>query len=385
MFVQILHMSYFEFLTDFIDPVAKNEIAENEVFAPHQVGYSMHTYENTMPALDEVDIILIGCAENRGADLNIINDNTPNDIRKAFYALYHWHNDVSIADIGNIKQGRTLADSYAALTAVIKELLPLGKKIIILGGSHDLTLAQYQAYSTLQHIIEVSCIDACIDMESDTIAKHQSFLLDILTTEPNYVKHYNHIGFQSYLVHPHLLETIDKLRLDCYRLGKIKEHIEDMEPVLRHTHLLSVDISAIQYSYAPANIISPNGLTGEEICTLMQYAGMSNTITTTGIYGFRSEQDIHCLTAKQISQMLWYFMDGISRGKLEADLSDRENFNEFHVAFAEVESHFLQSKRTGRWWMQLPNKSYMPCSYYDYLKASQNGMPERWLRAQERL
>lgn len=377
-------MSHFNFLTDFIDPVSKTEIADNEVFTPHQIGHIIKVYEKNIPDLDNVDVILIGCAENRGSNPSIIKDNIPNDIRKAFYSLYHWHTDVHIADVGNIKQGLTLADSYAALTAVLKEILPLNKKIIILGGSHDLTIPQYQAYAALEHIIEATCIDALINMEQNTAHKDHSFLLDVLTTEPNYVKHYNHIGFQSYFVHPHLLETIDKLRLDCYRLGKVKEHIEDMEPVLRHTHLLSIDIAAIQHSYAPASTLSPNGLTGEEICTLMQYAGMSNTVTTTGIYGLTTEKDMHDLTAKQIAQMLWYYMDGVSRGKLEADLEDREQFNEFHVAFAEVEAHFLQSKRTGRWWMELPNQSFMPCSYYDYLKASQNGMPERWLRAQER-
>ena len=45
---------------------------------------------------------------------------------------------------------------------------------------------------------------------------------------------------------------------------------------------------------------------------------------------------------------------------------------------------FLQSKKTGRWWMQLPNKKFIACSYKDYVQASQNEIPERWLRAQER-
>jgi hypothetical protein len=49
-----------------------------------------------------------------------------------------------------------------------------------------------------------------------------------------------------------------------------------------------------------------------------------------------------------------------------------------------VETIFLQSKKTGRWWMQLPNKNYIACSYNDYMLASHNEIPERWLRAQER-
>ena len=96
------------------------------------------------------------------------------------------------------------------------------------------------------------------------------------------------------------------------------------------------------------------------------------------------DRDVHQLTAKQIGQMLWYFIDGRSRGKREASLEEKDSFNEFHTAFAEVETTFLQSKKTGRWWMQLPDRKFIACSYKDYLLASSNEIPERWLRAQER-
>jgi len=82
--------------------------------------------------------------------------------------------------------------------------------------------------------------------------------------------------------------------------------------------------------------------------------------------------------------MLWYFIDGKSRSKQEASIDDRHNFNEYHSFFTEIDTIFLQSKKTGRWWMQLPNKKFIACSYTDYLHASQNEIPERWLRAQER-
>jgi hypothetical protein len=72
---------------------------------------------------------------------------------------------------------------------------------------------------------------------------------------------------------------------------------------------------------------------------------------TIGIYGYRPELDKEYLTAKQISHMLWYLMDGKSRGKREAMMEERNFFNEYHTAFAEVDTVFLQSKKTGRWWM----------------------------------
>jgi len=201
---------------------------------------------------------------------------------------------------------------------------------------------------------------------------------------PNYLKHYNHIGFQSYYVHPIVLETLDKLRFDCYRVGNVKEALDEMEPVIRNSHLFSFDMSALGNAYSPASTISPNGLTGEEACALFRYAGMSPTISTVGIYGYNPHHDQQELSAKQIAQQLWYLLDGRSRGKREASLTDKDSFNEYYMAFAEVETVFLQSKKTGRWWMQLPDKKFIACSYKDYLLASSNEIPERWLRAQER-
>jgi len=44
----------------------------------------------------------------------------------------------------------------------------------------------------------------------------------------------------------------------------------------------------------------------------------------------------------------------------------------------------MQSKKTNRWWMQMPDKNFIACSYKDYVSASTNDIPERWLRALER-
>jgi formiminoglutamase len=223
-----------------------------------------------------------------------------------------------------------------------------------------------------------------IDIDIDSRRKNDHFLMEMLTGEPNFIRHYNHIAFQSYYVHPHMLQTMDKLRFDCFRVGQVKESLDEMEPVIRNSQLFSFDISAIANSYAPASRVSPNGLNGEEACVLMRFAGMSTGVSSIGIYGFEERLDRDELTAKQISQMIWYAIDGRSRGRREASLDEKSSFNEFHLAFAEVETVFLQSKKTGRWWMQLPDKSFMACSHKDYVLASNNEIPERWLRAQER-
>ena len=360
------------------------QLNEDNGYTDGQLGKHISIYENEMPDITNADIVFVGINETRGAGVFENNTNAADAIRKQLYQLHYWHTDIIMADMGNVEIGATLKDSYAALQTVLAELLSMKKTVVILGGSHDITLAQYGAYKELQQIIEATCIDANINLKAENPLRSENFLLEMLTGEPNMVKHYNHIGFQSYFVHPRLLETIDKLRFDCYRVGAARENLEDMEPVIRNTNLLSFDISAIKYSDSPASTDSPNGFNGEEACILARFAGLSNKVSSFGIYGYLPQQDVKDLSAKQISQMLWYFIDGKNRSKQEAAIEDRDYFNEYHTSFTEVESVFLQSKKTGRWWMQLPNKTFIPCSYKDYVSASQNEIPERWLRAQER-
>ena len=371
-------------LHDFLTAVPIHELNDDKGYTDGQLAKHIAYYDTELPDITHADIVLVGVNETRGCGIFDNTENAADCIRKQLYQLHYWHTDVVIADIGNIKTGATLNDSYAAVKTVLAELLRMKKTVVLLGGSHDITLAQYFAYKELQQVVEATCIDASINLKGENPLRSENFLLEMLTGEPNLVKHYNHIGFQSYFVHPRMLETMDKLRFDCYRVGTAKENLDEMEPVIRNTHLLSFDISAIKYSDSPASSESPNGFTGEEACILARFAGMSNRVNSFGIYGYQPQNDIKELSAKQISQMLWYFIDGKSRSKQEAAIEDRDYFNEYHTSFTEVESIFLQSKKTGRWWMQLPNKKFIPCSFKDYVHASQNEIPERWLRAQER-
>jgi formiminoglutamase len=376
-------MSY-STISDFLEPIDKHALSEDMGYKERQIGKLIEVYEQELPNVDEADIVLVGCKEQRG-DGSFAESTAADAIRKEFYNLYYWHNDIRLVDIGTIRTGKNLSDTYAAVKTVVYELMELDKLVVILGGSHDITLAQYYAYGEKKRAIDAAGVDAVIDINLESPLRSENFLMEMLTGEPNYTRHYNHIGFQSYFVHPRMLETMDKLRFDCFRVGNVKEHIDEMEPVLRNCHMLTFDVAAIANAYAPANNFSPNGLNGEEACTLMQYAGMSRHINSIGIYGYRPERDKEAMTAKQISHMLWYLMDGRSRGNKEALIDERDSFNEFHTAFAEVDTVFLQSKKTGRWWMQLPDKQFIACSYKDYLLASSNEIPERWLRAQERL
>lgn len=370
--------------SDFLLPVNVNEINEDNGYYDGQLARHIDIFESSMPDISSADIVLLGITENRGNGDGQSFTNAANAIRKQFYRLHYWHTDIKIADIGNVKTGASLQDSYAAIQFELAQLLDQKKTVVLLGGSHDITLAQYNAYKQLNKNIEATCIDSFIDLSAEHPIPARNFLMEMLTSEPNVVSHYNHLAFQSYYVHPRMLETIDKLGFDCYRVGKIQESIDEIEPILRNTNLLSFDISAIKNSDAPSNKKCPNGLTGVEACTLAQYAGMSKNLSSIGLFGYNPLQDNDELSARQMAQLLWYFVDGKAKAMAEAPLSNREAFYEYHTAFGEIETLFLQNKRSKRWWMQIPNNKFVACTHADFIKASHGDIPERWLRTQER-
>jgi len=336
--------------------------------------------------LGDADIVIIGCGERRGNNRSALYSQAPDAIRKQLYQLYNWHPSVKVVDAGNILQGASVDDSRAALRMVLQELQEMGKIVILLGGSHDLSLQQYEAFKAGKQVVSAVAADMFIDLDEAEELTDRSFLMDMLTAEPNYVRHYTHLGFQSYYVQPRMLEMLDKLRFDFHRVGRLKEHMEDAEPALRSADIFAFDLSTVRYSDAPANVNgSPNGFSGEEACMLTRYAGMSSQLTSFGIFGYDPEKDIHEMTARLIAQMIWYFIDGIAIRNAEASLSERDEFAEFHVSFTSNDTTFLKSKRTSRWWIQLPDGSFVPCSYSDYLQACNDEIPERWLREQERL
>lgn len=380
-------LRYMQDLRPFFEPVHFIDTKEPGTYQPLQWGANIQCANRDNFDWDEADIVIVGCGETRGEDRqNKRYSNAPDAVREQLYQLFSWHSAVKIADAGNIVQGATVEDTRAALRTVLHELQQEGKTVIVLGGSHDLTLQQYEAFKKSERMIKATVVDMLVDLDEAEDLTSRSFLMDMLTLQPNFVGHYSHIGFQSYYVHPRMLETLDKLRFDFFRLGKVREHIEDMEPVLRSSNLFSFDMSAVRYSDAPVNIAgSPNGFTGDEACTLTRYAGMSSEMDSFGIYGFEERHDTNQMTARLISQMIWYFIDGYLVRKNEALLSEREEFIAFHISFTDNDTVFLKSKRTNRWWMKLPNQVFVPCSYKDYQIASSDDIPERWLREQERL
>src|SRR3989442_2878686 len=101
-------------ISDFLSPVDLNNPSQGEVFKDGQLGKIVQVYDEKFPDLDDADIVIVGCGEQRGSGMYKTHSNAPDIIRGQFYSLFYWHTDVRIADTGNIKNGSSQNDSFAA-------------------------------------------------------------------------------------------------------------------------------------------------------------------------------------------------------------------------------------------------------------------------------
>src|SRR6478672_8635345 len=104
-------------IIDFLEPVNLAILSEDEGYKDGQLGKDAIVFEQELPEIT-ADIIILGCPEIRGSAPITGAANAPNAIRRQFYSLYNWHNQMNVTDLGNIKQGANLNDTYAALKLV---------------------------------------------------------------------------------------------------------------------------------------------------------------------------------------------------------------------------------------------------------------------------
>ncbi|MFN8231509.1 MAG: formimidoylglutamase [Bacteroidia bacterium] len=384
----------------FFKPIDVNEFLNETTFHENQLGNLIvqHT-EGNFPELNEINIALIGVCEDRNSVNNTGCNMAPNEVRSFLYKLYAGTFSPKIVDLGNIMPGKTVNDTYFALRECVEVLVKQNIIPIIIGGSQDITYAQFLGYKNLEQTINMVAIDSVFDLGNpDDDITNNSYLGKIILHQPNYLFNYSNIGYQTYLVEPNSVDMMSKLYFDSYRLGQFRNKIEEIEPIIRQADALTFDITAIKNSDAPANPnASPNGFYSEDACQMMRYAGMSDKLSSLGIYEINPTFDISGKTSHLAAQMIWCFLDGYYNRKNDIPSKYNTDYVKFHVILQDekYEINFYKSKKTDRWWMEIPyppqkglkfeRHTIIPCSYKDYEMAVNNEIPDRWWQTYQKL
>lgn len=375
---------------EFLRPVDSDLVEKVSLYHKSTLGrqISFHSAAG-MPDLSDVKMAIIGVVEDRRSQYPQEIPFQYNQVREEFYKLFSGNWREKIADLGDIYPGETVEDTYFLLKSVTEDLLNRSIIPIILGGSQDLAYAQYRAYDEYGQMVNLVNVDAKFDLgDTEQDLCNKSYIGKMVVNEPYNLFNYANIGYQTYFNAQEEINLIEKLFFEAYRLGDISSNITLAEPVMRDANLVTLDVSSV--AMPGVNPAMPNGFNGKEICALARYAGISDKVSSFGIYEI---QDLHISknSAMLVSQILWYFIEGVNFRKKEYNNSFLKEFTKFTVPLEDETLHFYRSELSGRWWVEIPNsknfnnklnkQSLLSCSHQDYLDACNQVIPERWYKA----
>jgi formiminoglutamase len=384
-------------LNDYFNPVCierpEYEHLKGQAVFPHTI--SIHTENSPIKDIGKYKIALFGVPEGRNST-NSGSIKGPDAVREQLYRLAKIPGKTKIIDLGNMKQGTSFNDTVAGLADILSFLSEENVFPVIIGGSSAVVTAFDKALSSRKNKYTLAAIDSRIDFcnerkEPDSF----SYLNSILNNHKSTFSHYVNIGYQTYLNDQQVINRFMKRHSDLVRIGDVRQAIYLIEPLLRDSDVAVFDISAVRQSDAPGTITpSPNGFYGEEICLLARYSGISDKLKIFGLFEVNPDLDIRNQTSGLAAQIIWFFLEGFSQKQYETPaigLSNTGRFIKYHVRITDLEDDliFVKSNLTDRWWMEIQDEmdqnSYVSCSHEDYLKANQNEVPDRWVRAVERL
>ncbi len=382
---------------DFLTPIKESVLAHLVLQSAQSFGNQIKIYseQEGFPELEDIQIAIFGVKEDRNSQDNFGCGENLQFIRRKLYSMFPGNWQTKIADLGNIEKGNTVEDTYFAVSETITELLKKNIIPIIIGGGQDITYVNYRAYDSLEQTVNIAAVDSRFDLGNlqDDLSS-QSYLSKIIMQKPNNLFNYSNIGYQTYFNSQEEISLLDSLYFDAFRLGKAK-NLEIVEPVFRDADIVSIDIGSVRQSEAPANNnASPNGFYGEEICAIARYAGISDKVTSFGVYEYNSKYDTNYQTAHLIAQMIWYFIEGVNFRAKDYPYCTKEKYQKFTVLLEDDDPiNFYKSDKTGRWWIEIniisDNKykrhALIPCTYQDYTDATKQIIPERWFKAMRKL
>jgi formiminoglutamase len=384
---------------DVLSPVGTSIIESVEQVNEQALGrrINIHREIEGLPDLSSTKIAIIGVLEDRGSN-NPGSAQSPDQVRKYLYNLYWGNWEAEVADMGNIYAGEKLSDTMVAVKDVCYELLRKQIIPVIIGGTQDLTYGNYRAYDDLEQTVNLVAIDSQFDLgKQDDKLSNSSYLSYIILQKPYVLYNFSNIGYQSYFVNQEEIDLMERMFFDVHRLGNLRENISESEPILRDADIVSFDLSALRQSDAPGNTFhSPNGFSGEEACALARYSGISDKVSSFGIYECNALADKEGRTAHLVAQMIWYFLEGFNLRKGDYPYASKDDYQRFTVLIndGEYELIFYKSPLSGRWWIEVPVKvsggfssdrhKLIPCSSADYKEAMRNEIPDRWWRAMQK-
>lgn len=251
----------------------------------------------------------------------------PDEIRRAFYKLTPTKSaamtdaGTKIFDAGNIKKRLKLEDAHMRLEGTVNWFLKYGYTPIVLGGSNDMSYADFRACEAVRGRCGAINIDSHLDVRDfsegiNSGTPYRMLIEEKILRGSDFAEY----GIQEFVNSREHLTYVRSAKAQVFTLTQIRAQrnsesfMEAYRSVSREPEsvYVSFDMDSVRSSDAPGvSAPTPTGLTAEEILECAYLAGSEMKTAMIDLCEFNPKYDIDGHTAKLAAMIVANFLAGM--------------------------------------------------------------------------
>jgi len=303
------------------------------------------------------------------------------NIRENLYNLFKpYIINISIYDLGYFILNSNNSQNFIDLVIHL-----INNKVtpIVLSKSKAVNLLIYKAIETIKNNVSITEISNYLPLGNPNDLNDNDYLSHIISNPQNKLFNFSNLGYQLFNVSSNTNDLYHRLLFDSCRMGQLINDISVAEPPIRDSDFVSIDLSSVRASDAPATIkANPNGFSGFNICQMSRFAGLSNKVKILSITGILNVDDNYNLTSTISGQILWFFLEAFFNRKNDFPNENSKNYKIYIVENDKTGNlKFFHSVLSDRWWVEFETNSkknyYISCLFQDYKLACDGEIPDR--------
>jgi formiminoglutamase len=272
---------------------------------------------------DTCGIVILGIPQDIGVKRNrgrVGARHAPTAIRRELYKLAapKSFDALSIYDLGDLAIAKTLEATHERQIKVAEQILRDDRKLIVLGGGHDITYPDFKAFSNAFPTCALLNIDTHLDVREDTPRNSGTsyrMILDENLVNPECLYQ---IGIQPFANSSAYMEYVEEKKVKIYTLDEIRRrgvdgiHEEIFSGINCEELFVSFDMDAVRSADAPGVSASyPKGLSVEEMIYFAHYTGRDGRARVIEVAEVNPNHDVESRTSKLGALLVWEYLYGL--------------------------------------------------------------------------
>lgn len=268
-------------------------------------------------------IVLLGIPQDIGVKRNkgrIGARYAPSAVRRELYKLAapESFNKLSVFDLGDLRISKTLEATHERQIRVVEQIVRDNKKLVVIGGGHDITYPDFKAFSNVFSTCALLNIDTHLDVrESQQRNSGTSYrmILDEQLLNPRCLYQ---IAIQPFANSSAYMKYVEARKVNMYTLDEIRRrtigtiHKIIFNEIKCDEIFVSFDMDAVRSADAPGVSASyPKGLSVEEMIYLAHYTGRDGRARIIEVAEVNPKHDVEHRTSKLGALLIWEYLYGM--------------------------------------------------------------------------